>query len=244
MNMKEAWLNSEWKWEKGRSRGERGVVFHFSSTNHQRRPTTGLPVGQDCWSGSLCTHTHTDTVWIGPLPPFAKSDSAADGENSTRNTNELNQWVRPLCMYLKTAHFLCAYEWRHELKCLQRQHTPGRCTFLLEEEGVNHTWLCILKLMEVVKTDPHTIDNCISVIRSKNPGRLLKRGCAKISSDKLARRTSYYTNKPFTAKVNLTAKAKRHKIEVTLRFFLIFCIINTLHNLQSFRQPLHHWWAS
>ena len=34
--------------KKGEKWRKRGVMFHFSSTNHQRRPTTGLPVGQDC----------------------------------------------------------------------------------------------------------------------------------------------------------------------------------------------------
>lgn len=33
---------------KGERWSEKGVTFPFSSTNHQRRPTTGLPVGQDC----------------------------------------------------------------------------------------------------------------------------------------------------------------------------------------------------
>lgn len=50
--------------EKGVKWRKRGVMFHFSSTNHQRRPTTGLPVGQDCWSDSLRTHTQCE------LDPF------------------------------------------------------------------------------------------------------------------------------------------------------------------------------
>lgn len=58
----------ERKPEKGVQWRKRGVMFHFSSTNHQRKPTTGLPVGQDCWSGSLCTHTHTYTQC--ELDPF------------------------------------------------------------------------------------------------------------------------------------------------------------------------------
>lgn len=78
--------------EKGRMSRKRGVMFPFSSTNLQRRPTTGLPAGEDCWSGSLCTHmralTHTHAVWIGPFSPFAISDVVADSESSTGNTND------------------------------------------------------------------------------------------------------------------------------------------------------------
>lgn len=34
--------------EKSRMLRKSGVMFPFSSTNLQRRPTTGLPAGQDC----------------------------------------------------------------------------------------------------------------------------------------------------------------------------------------------------
>ncbi len=64
-------------------------------------------------SAHIRTHKHTHTVWIGPLPPFSQSDSVADGENSRRNTNEWNQWVRPLCMYLYAYLFLYECVWLH-----------------------------------------------------------------------------------------------------------------------------------
>lgn len=88
------------KKEKLSGRGEkwrkRRVTSISSSTNHQRRSTTGLP---SCRTWLLirqcvCTYAHTHgwrlDVWTGHIPSFTKQDRAADAQGSTRNTNEGN----------------------------------------------------------------------------------------------------------------------------------------------------------
>lgn len=82
-----------------------GLIFHFSSTNHQGSLTTGLPVGQDCWSG-IQTHTHcdshtdTDTQYWTPstLCPVS-ADSVADGENRG-HTNEWSHGQTAVHLYV------------------------------------------------------------------------------------------------------------------------------------------------
>lgn len=74
----------------GKKRSHVPLLQHKSpeEADHGTSCRTGLLIRQSAHTlTDRLTHTE-HTVCIGRLPPFAQSDSVADGENSTRNTNE------------------------------------------------------------------------------------------------------------------------------------------------------------